>query len=160
MSLYVYISSADIRDTVAEYIMGRRKTDSGFDLISPQQTLDFTNSQFNALVSTKTYVATLDASGNPAPCMMISRSSTSKTPLRLANQIGLIDMGYRGELFARVDCINTEVQEYNVAHGQRLFQIVQHNWLPWNSIVLVQTLEDLPAAPDDRGVGGFGSTGK
>jgi dUTPase len=40
-----------------------------------------------------------------------------------------------------------------------LFQIVQHNWLPWKQIHIVDTLEELPAAPDNRGEGGFGSTG-
>ena len=33
------------------------------------------------------------------------RSSISKTPLRLANAVGLIDAGYRGEIMAAVDNI-------------------------------------------------------
>jgi dUTPase len=40
--------------------------------------------------------------------------------------------------------------------GTRLFQICQHNFLPWKKIILT---DELPAAPDSRGEGGFGSTG-
>ena len=36
---------------------------------------------------------------------LFPRSSISKTPLRLANSIGLIDGGYRGELVGMVDNI-------------------------------------------------------
>ena len=50
------------------------------------------------------------------------RSSISKTPLRLANSIGLIDGGYRGEIMAMCDNIKTD--SYTVEKGQRLFQIV------------------------------------
>ena len=36
---------------------------------------------------------------------LMPRSSISKTPLRLANSVGLIDAGYRGEIMAAVDNI-------------------------------------------------------
>jgi dUTPase len=66
-------------------------------------------------------------------------------------------MGYRGELIARVDVMYGDT--YNVTQGTRLFQIVQHNWMPWKNVVLVDSLDQLPAPPDNRGSGGFGSTG-
>ena len=47
------------------------------------------------------------------------RSSISKTPLRLANSIGLIDGGYRGELML---CDNVEGALYG-RKGKRLFQM-------------------------------------
>jgi dUTPase len=75
----------------------------------------------------------------------------------MSNQIGLADMGYRGELIARVDVMHGDT--YNVTQGTRLFQIVQHNWMPWKNVVLVDSLDQLPAPPDNRGSGGFGSTG-
>ena len=53
---------------------------------------------------------------------LMPRSSISKTPLRLANSIGLIDGGYRGELMAM--CDNIKQEAYTVENGQRLFQIV------------------------------------
>jgi dUTPase len=69
-------------------------------------------------------------------------------------------MGYRGELTARVDVVEEYATRANTVLGQRLFQIVQHNWMPWEKIILVDALTDLPAANDDRGSGGFGSTGR
>ena len=46
---------------------------------------------------------------------LFPRSSISKTPLRLANSIGLIDGGYRGELVGMVDNIYPE--DYAVKKG-------------------------------------------
>jgi dUTPase len=79
----------------------------------------------------------------------------------MSNQIGLADMGYRGELIARVDIFGTpEMTDYTVEEGRRLFQIVQHDWMPWVNIYIVDQEEELPAPPDSRGAGGFGSTGQ
>ena len=39
---------------------------------------------------------------------LFPRSSISKTPLRMANSIGLIDGGYRGEIMAMCDNIKTK----------------------------------------------------
>ena len=77
----------------------------------------------------------------------------------MSNQVGLADAGYRGELIARVDCIDPNLQNYTITEGRRLFQIVQHNWLPYDRVILVDSADDLPTPPDNRGDGGFGSTG-
>ena len=53
---------------------------------------------------------------------LLPRSSISKTPLRMANSIGLIDGGYRGEIMAC--CDNIKDFKYSVKEGERLFQIV------------------------------------
>jgi dUTPase len=71
----------------------------------------------------------------------------------------LADAGYRGELIARVDCLDPNIQNYTITEGRRLFQIVQHNWLPFTNVHVVDSVNDLPAPPDNRGGGGFGSTG-
>ena len=86
------------------------------------------------------------------PYLVMSRSSIGKTPLRLANAIGLIDAGYRGEIMAVVDNIKTE--DYTVEPGQRLFQLVAMDGSPIH-FELVEELSDTT-----RGGGGFGSTGK
>ena len=85
------------------------------------------------------------------PYFMMSRSSISKTPLRLANSIGLIDGGYRGELIAFCDNITRE--SYTVEAGQRLFQVVAMDGAPLE-IEIVSELSE-----SSRGDGGFGSTG-
>ena len=86
------------------------------------------------------------------PYMLMARSSISKTPLRLANSVGLIDAGYRGEIIAVVDNIKSDA--YKVERGQRLFQLVG---MAGEEIhfELVTSLSN-----SSRGSGGFGSTGK
>ena len=86
---------------------------------------------------------------------MMPRSSISKTPLRMANSIGLIDAGYRGTLIGAVDNIGEDV--YMVESNTRLFQIVAPNLGFFERVVVV---EDIPGGPTSRGDGGFGSTGK
>ena len=82
---------------------------------------------------------------------LLPRSSISKTPLRMANSIGLIDGGYRGEIMAMCDNIKTE--SYTVEKGQRLFQLVSADSSP----IKYELVEEL--AMTTRGIGGFGSTG-
>ena len=86
------------------------------------------------------------------PYFLLPRSSISKTPLRLANSVGLIDSGYRGELIGAVDNIRSE--PFKVTPGQRLFQLVAMNGSPIH-FKLVNKLSETT-----RGTGGFGSTGK
>ena len=83
---------------------------------------------------------------------LLPRSSISKTPLRLANSVGLIDGGYRGELMAM--CDNIKDVAYTAERGQRLFQLVACDCSPI-TYALVDELEETT-----RGSGGFGSTGK
>jgi dUTP pyrophosphatase len=78
------------------------------------------------------------------------RSSISKTPLRMANSVGIIDAGYRGSLMVAVD--NHSDESYRVEQGQRLFQICSPTLTPL-SFELVNTLSE-----SGRGDGGFGST--
>ena len=158
MSLYVYVPDHALRDAMSVHLNNRRWSDSGFDLLSPYTILAFNESRIGVEMKLGAHFAALDVDGNPVPYLLLARSSTSLTPLRMSNQIGLADAGYRGELIARVDCLENDMT-YTVEFGRRLFQVVQHNWLPWKKIVLVDSLNDLPAAPDNRGAGGFGSTG-
>ena len=86
------------------------------------------------------------------PYLVMSRSSIGKTPLRLANAVGLIDAGYRGEIMAVVD--NIKKEDYTVEPGQRLFQLVAMDGSP----IYFELVEEL--SDTSRGGGGFGSTGK
>lgn len=83
---------------------------------------------------------------------LFPRSSISKTPLRMANSIGLIDAGYRGEIMAV--CDNIKNDSYKIEKGQRLFQIVAFD----NSPIYYKLTDKL--SDTTRGIGGFGSTGK
>ena len=159
MSLYLWIPDPNLRQAMREHVANRRPTDSGVDLLCPRHV--FSNLPQNFLgreIRTGVIAAALTTDGRPAPYLLLARSSTSLTPLRMSNQVGLADAGYRGELIARVDYFGKEL-EYEIPFGRRLFQIVRHDWLPFDRVVVVDRPEDLPAPPDTRGGGGFGSTG-
>ena len=82
--------------------------------------------------------------------MLVPRSSISKTPLRMANSIGIIDAGYRGEIMAAVDNIKNE--PYTINEGDRLFQLVA----PAMKSINIEIVNNL--SETTRGSSGFGST--
>ena len=88
----------------------------------------------------------------PTSFMLVPRSSIFRTPLRQANNIGIIDSGYRGRIMVPVD--NRSNEDYIIKPKERLFQLVHPSLKPI-SIELVEELDDT-----ERGDGGFGSTGK
>ncbi len=71
----------------------------------------------------------------------------------VVNGPGLIDSGYRGEI--KVILVNHGNDTFVYERGQRIAQLLV---LPVPNLVLVASTE-LPAAPDDRGQQGFGSSG-
>ena len=150
MTLYIRAENPELRSMIEKQIQNHRFTDSGFDIPLLAKNID---------LSEKVHCFSLGisvAASNSKPCLLLPRSSIYKTPFRLCNSIGLIDAGYRGEVKAMADNMNPE-EETTIRYdsGTRLFQICQHNFLPWTNIVLT---DELPAPPDDRGSGGFGST--
>ena len=85
----------------------------------------------------------------PIAYYLYARSSIVKTGLRLANSVGIIDSGYRGNLMAYFDVIkNDRVDVY-----QRLVQICAPDLKPFK-VEIVDSLDQT-----ERGDGGFGSTG-
>jgi len=85
---------------------------------------------------------------------MYPRSSISKTPLRLANSVGIIDSGYRGNLIGMFDCIDAaDNMDYNVKKYDRLVQICSPTLCP----IYVRRVEVMDL-DTERGEGGFGST--
>lgn len=166
MALYIYAKTPEVRELIHQQIVKHRKTDSGFDipLVSQNVNIDTPTVHFplgiHVASSVRVNVDEKETIVMPTPCLLLSRSSIYKTPFRLCNSIGLIDSGYRGEVQAVVDNLdNDDGGVIRLENGTRLFQICQHNFLPWNQIILVDSLEQLPSANDTRGSGGFGSTG-
>jgi dUTP pyrophosphatase len=78
------------------------------------------------------------------------RSSISKTPIRLANSVGIIDNGYRGTLKVAVD--NRSADPVHVKRGDRLFQLC----IP--SLEAFKVVFGPVNRLTERGEGGFGST--
>lgn len=77
--------------------------------------------------------------------ILAPRSSVSNLGLSLANSIGVIDSGYRGELKVRF----YGQEKYNI--GDRIAQLVI---VPCPNVTLEETL----LSNSERGEGGFGST--
>ena len=103
----------------------------------------------------------------PTGFYLYPRSSISKTRMRLANSVGIIDAGYRGDIIAAVDTIGlfgsndiwhvwketlSPIQKYD-----RYFQLCAPD-LSAFLVHIVDTEAEL-GAPTIRGQGGFGSTG-
>ena len=80
--------------------------------------------------------------------LLFPRSSVYKTEQRLANSVGVIDSGYRGEIMMK---FNRSMKEYQV--GDRIGQIII---LPYPQIEFEEVKE---LSITSRGSGGFGSTG-
>lgn len=100
------------------------------------------------------------------PFYTYARSSISKTPLRLANNQGIIDAGYRGNLIGMFDCLHAGTQndsddkefDWYMEKYSRLLQICAPGLVPIY-VNIVNSLEELGPSTS-RGEGGFGSTGK
>ena len=144
--LCVEVANADV---FAEfYVTGRRNhlTDSGFDLVCPAEVIVPARSTVFVDLGVRTM-----REGSNCGYYLYPRSSLSKTPLRLANSVGIIDAGYRGTLKAAVD--NTSDTDYTIRRGDRLFQICLPTLEPF-SVLFASVARDTA-----RGEGGFGSTG-
>ncbi len=93
----------------------------------------------------------------PVSYYLYPRSSMSKTPYRLANSVGIIDSGYRGNIIAALDEPGNEDSAfYTLDKNIRLVQICAPDLRPI-IVQIVDSEEDL-SAPTERGSGGFGST--
>ncbi len=86
--------------------------------------------------------------------LVLPRSGLAvKHGLTVANGPGLIDSGYRGELV--VILVNHGSAAVDIERGQRIAQLLV---LPVPALGFT-VVDELPAAPDDRGADGFGSSG-
>jgi dUTP pyrophosphatase len=74
--------------------------------------------------------------------------------ITVLNSPGLVDPNYRGEL--GVNLINHGPDAYRIERGDRIAQLLVVKYAESNSMVV----DVVPPAPDERGAGGFGSTGR
>ena len=78
------------------------------------------------------------------------RSSISKTPLRLANSVGIIDKSYRGKVMVKVDNISNT--DFTINEASCYFQIISFSGI----LPKYQIVKNINTTK--RGDGGFGST--
>jgi dUTP pyrophosphatase len=124
---------------------------SGFDLFVPETMEIVTDVK---MVSMDVKCEMLDKDGYSIPYYMYPRSSLSKTPLMLANHVGIIDSGYRGFLIGAFRNLN--ITSYTIEKHNRLLQVCHPSLYPLH-VVMVDESE---LSTTSRGEGGFGSTGK
>jgi dUTP pyrophosphatase len=85
--------------------------------------------------------------------LIFPRSSISNTKMILANHVGVVDSGYRGEIkfrFKKLAWDNGIVYEVGDRIGQLIIMPIPY--------VELEEVDELSSS--DRGNGGFGSTGK
>ena len=75
----------------------------------------------------------------------------------MSNSLGIIDSGYRGEITAAVDNVDSSCSSIKLNAMERYFQLCHPSLMPFR-VVMVDTIEELGITA--RGDGGFGSTGQ
>ena len=80
---------------------------------------------------------------------LVPRSSLAKTSFQLANSIGIIDAGYRGNILAKIRCFNSTS---DTLEKGSYFQIIAPDLKP----IKVNIVTEL--SKTDRNNNGFGST--
>ena len=136
--------------------------DAGFDLLFPAETVFEFEPQFAystqfvplGVRAEMCYVVPEGDASLPSAYDIYARSSIAKTPLMLSNHVGIIDMGYRGELTAAFRNLSTET--FSVAQHSRLIQVCHPTRCP----VYVELVATSELTSTERGDGAFGSTGK
>ena len=128
---------------------------AGFDLLMPSDSIIPANTLTAAkLVPLDIKCEMVDENNTPISYCMYARSSISKTPLMLANHVGVIDSGYRGILMAAFRNLDL-LSDFKIEKNTRLVQITHPNLRP----VFVKIVDESELSNTSRGSGGFGSTG-
>ena len=83
--------------------------------------------------------------------LLFPRSSVSRTCMSLANSVGVVDSGYRGEIMLKYRLLGNGLEPYST--GDRVGQLMI---IPHPTVEFIE-VEELSTT--DRGEGGFGSTG-
>ena len=129
---------------------------SGFDLFVPENTEVGTDVK---MISMDVKCEMQDKDGYSIPYYMYPRSSISKTPLMLANHVGIIDSGYRGFLIGAFRGLDLRglnlINYYQVEKNTRLLQVCHPSLYP----LFVVMVDESELSTTSRGTGGFGSTG-
>ena len=150
--------------------------DAGFDLFLPKEHTNFSGTlvgdssihvnkvDFKVKCCAKMYYNKLQNDNfYYTPFYTYARSSISKTPLRLANNQGIIDAGYRGNLIGMFDCIFNDTSnedrdyDFQIQKYSRVLQICAPGLVPI-FVKIVDSLAELGPSTS-RGEGGIGSTG-
>ena len=161
--LFLYVDpSSNLFQWYSKASLQRNPEDSGFDLFNPA-TIDLSGSLIKIDYQVKCAMYELGeiplsvAFENrdrlkPQAFYLYARSSIAKTNLRLANSVGIIDSGYRGNIGAYFDVLSNGVVE----EKSRYVQLCLPSLEPFEVIMVY---DEVDLGTTRRGSGGFGSTG-
>lgn len=139
-----------------ESLISNSHPDSGFDLmVESDQMMEV--HKVNK-VNFKVKCEMLEKVNNnwvPSAFYLYPRSSISKSKFRLANNVGVIDSGYRGNLMGMFD-VTYSTENVFCEKSTRLIQICTATLEPFK-IVMIDN--DINMSLTTRNEGGFGSTG-
>jgi len=155
--LHIWIADEELKEYYKEAVKKHNSQNlefpnAGFDLFCPDN-FQIVNNKNTFCLDTKIVCSMINQQNEYLSYYLYPRSSIIKTPLRLANSVGVIDSGYRGNIKAVFDVKS----DYNIEKYSRLVQICSPT-LNKLDIIIVDNIEDLGIT--ERGTGGFGSTGK
>ena len=124
--------------------------DSGIDLFFPDEIAIHAGE--TKLVDLKIKTQMFDSNENYIPISydLRARSSIYKTPLRIANSVGLIDAGYTGNIKVALD--NIKDFDYTIPKGKSLVQLCAADLKP----IVIKKVTNLQKT--SRGENGFVST--
>ena len=129
--------------------------DSGFDLFCPHNI--YCNNIYTHLLDHNISCA-MTYKGMYVGYYVYVRSSTPiKTPLRLANNVGIIDSGYRGNIKAYFDIIDRE-NNFKFEKGNRYTQLCPPDIGKPMKVIIADSMSML-GENSTRKTGGLGSTG-
>ena len=140
-------------------MLNNKFPDSGFDLFVPNLVTCYPNTINKIDFKVKCSAVVNHESGliQNSGFYLFPRSSLSGKPLRLANSVGIIDSGYRGNLIGAFDCIDSDnFVNCKINKLEKLVQICSPGLIP----IIIELVDDESELGEktDRGDGGFGST--
>jgi len=130
--LYICIEDNKLLDVYTDAVVNHNQSimtnpypNSGFDLFVPETT------HFSSIHSTfvdfklkcEMQIYNTDKPPTTVGFYVYPRSSLSKTPLMLANHVGIIDSGYRGNIIGAFRMLDASIPSYMVDEHTRLLQI-------------------------------------
>lgn len=163
LEVYINNNDSDFIDIITQSVekhngsvLNNRFPDAGFDLYFPED--EIVNSVKTKFVSMdvmcqmKIYDPIRDKWVFTS-YYLYPRSSLCKTPLSIANHVGIIDSGYRGNITGGFR--NLSPNSYHIERYTRLLQICSNDLRP--IVVNIINIDQLETST--RQAGGFGSTG-
>ena len=131
--------------------------DSGFDLLCPDNIIWYEDVPIYMLDYKISCAMTYN--NKPVGYYLYSRSSTPiKTPLRMANSVGIIDSGYRGTIRALFDILYSVTDSFEFIKTNRYVQLTPPNIGCPMKVYIVDDFSML-GKKNNRNENGFGSSG-